>query len=349
MPATHVLDDTEKELVLFRYAITSYGADYPVDSLVQRLERDVVFLPAFQRKYVWTLKQASRFIESLLLGLPVPGVFLARDEPSGKLLIIDGHQRLRTLQYFYDGVFRGKEFALRGVQPRYEGGTYKSLEQEDQLRLDDSIIHATIIRQDEPSDDQSSVYHIFERLNTGGTLLRPQEIRACIYHGPFNDLLFELNDKPAWRKVYGPPSIRLKDQELILRFFAFYFFSDSYHRPMNDFLNRFMGSNRFLDRISRDDLCNAFLPTIELIDDVFGSDAFRPERSLNAAVYDSVMVGMTRRLERGLVNEIQSLVTAYERLLDDQEYVASVKTGTADESNVNSRLEKATAAFSEVI
>ncbi len=78
---------------------------------------------------------------------------------------------------------------------RYEGKTYKTLENEDQLRLNDSIIHATIIRQDEPSDDQSSVYHIFERLNTGGTLLHPQEIRACIFHGPFNDLLAGLNEK----------------------------------------------------------------------------------------------------------------------------------------------------------
>lgn len=76
MPETKVLDDTESELIAFRYSITSYGADYPVDSLVQRLDKEVVFVPEFQRKYVWTLKQASKFTESLLLGLPVPGVFL---------------------------------------------------------------------------------------------------------------------------------------------------------------------------------------------------------------------------------------------------------------------------------
>lgn len=110
MAETCVIDNTEWEIIPFRYAITSYGADYPVDSLVQRLEKDVLFVPFFQRKFVWTLKQASRFIESLLLGLPVPGVFLARDESSAKLFIIDGQQRLRTLQYFYNGVFRGKEF-----------------------------------------------------------------------------------------------------------------------------------------------------------------------------------------------------------------------------------------------
>jgi len=139
MPETRVVDEAEGELIPFRYAITSYGADYPVDSLVQRLDRDVIFVPEFQRKYVWTLKQASRFIESLLLGLPVPGVFFAKESDSGKLLIIDGQQRLRSLQYFYSGLFKGKEFRLTDVQPRYEGKTYKTLDGEDQLRLNDSV------------------------------------------------------------------------------------------------------------------------------------------------------------------------------------------------------------------
>jgi hypothetical protein len=349
MRETYVIDVTEQEIIPFRYSITSYGADYPVDSLVQRLEREVVFVRAFQRKFVWTIIQASRFIESLLLGLPVPGVFLARDEPSAKLFIIDGQQRLRSLQYFYSGVFRGKEFALRGVQARYEGKTYKKLETEDQLRLNDSIIHATIIRQDQPSDDQSSVYHIFERLNTGGTLLHPQEIRACIYHGPFNDFINEINDSVSWRNIYGPPSNRLKDQELILRFFALYFTGDNYSRPLKAFLNTFMGSNRFLQRYSIDSLSKAFHPTIELIDNVFSSGAFRPERALNAAVYDSVMVGLSRRLEKGRIENPDSLKKAYERLLADNEYTSSTKGPTADEIMVRTRINKATEAFSEVI
>ncbi|MFX0200777.1 MAG: DUF262 domain-containing protein [Candidatus Hodarchaeota archaeon] len=349
MAVTRVRDDTEQETIPFRYAITSYGADYPVDSLIARLEKDVVFVPFFQRKFVWTLKQASRFIESLLLGLPVPGVFLARDEPSAKLFIIDGQQRLRSLQYFYNGVFLGKEFALRGVQERYEGKTYKSLEQEDLIRLNDSIIHATIVRQDEPSDDQSSVYHIFERLNTGGTLLHPQEIRACIFHGPFNEFLSELNDIEAWRNVYGLPNKRLKDQELILRFLALKFSKESYSRPMKEFLNKFMGSNRYLKHISQDKLKKAFVPTIELINSVFANRAFRPERALNAAVFDSVMVGLSRRLARGKIKKPNSFKKAYEKLLGDADYMASVKTSTSDETILQRRIQKATSAFSEVI
>ncbi|MBI5604277.1 MAG: DUF262 domain-containing protein [Deltaproteobacteria bacterium] len=348
MQETKVQDETENELMPFRYAILSYGADYPVDSLVHRLEREVIFVPEFQRKYVWSLKQASRFIESLLLGLPVPGVFFAKEADTGKLLIIDGQQRLRTLQYFYDGLFMGKEFALKDVQVRYEGLSFKKLGIEDQLRLNDSVIHATIIKQEEPSDDQSSVYHIFERLNTGGTLLQPQEIRACIFHGPFAELLKEFNDCPDWRTIYGPPSKRLKDQELILRFLALFFDKKKYSRPMKEFLNTFMGSNKMLQKVSRKSLTEAFLPTVRLIAATLSQRAFRPERALNAAVLDSVMVGIARRLQRSSIKDEKKIIPVYESLLGAKEYMSAVRAGTSDEPNVTLRIDKAVKAFAEL-
>jgi len=348
MAKKNVFDDTEDEPLPFRYAITSYGADYPVDSLVQRLEKDVVFVPEFQRKYVWRLPQASKFIESLLLGLPVPGVFLAKEEDTGKLLIIDGQQRLRTLQYFYKGIFEGKEFVLKDITSRFEGKTYLSLDHEDQLRLNDAVIHATIVRQDQPSEDQSSIYHIFERLNTGGTLLQPQEIRACIYYGEFANLLEELNNTPEWRKIYGSPSKRLKDQELILRFFALYFHLAKYSRPMIGFLNSFMGFNRKLKHHDSQSLKSAFIPTIQFIHKALGDRAFRPERSLNAAVYDSIMVGTAKRLSKKSIDDAKAYLKAYENLLANTEYLSAITTATADESNVILRINKAVDIFSGI-
>jgi Protein of unknown function DUF262 len=101
-----LFDDEDAEVATpFKYSITAYGADYPVDGLVKRVESGDIFIPSFQRGYVWSLTRASRFVESLLLGLPVPGIFLSKDEPSQKLLVIDGQQRLRTLQFFYQGLF----------------------------------------------------------------------------------------------------------------------------------------------------------------------------------------------------------------------------------------------------
>lgn len=120
------LNGEEDEVINFTYQITSYGADYPVDGIVRRLRDKSILIPEFQRNYVWTLKQASRFIESLLLGLPVPGIFLSKEQESQKLLVVDGQQRLKTLLFFYDGIFNGKEFLLKGVQDRFDNVTYKT-------------------------------------------------------------------------------------------------------------------------------------------------------------------------------------------------------------------------------
>jgi hypothetical protein len=295
----------EDVVIPFKYSITSYGADYPVDSLVKRMQNKDILIPTFQRGYVWTWKQASRFVESLLLGLPVPGIFLSKEflskeDESGKLLVIDGQQRLRSLEWFYEGIFKktDHEFALRGVQSEFSGLTYKSLKDHDRRRLNDAILHATIVKQDVPSEDKSSIYHIFERLNTGGTRLHPQEIRACIYHGAFNDLLHEMNAFPSWRLIFGKPHTRMRDQELILRFLALYFYFGSYERPMSDFLNKYMGKNRELAYQPDNQIKETFQKTIDVISEAIGREAFRPKATFNAAVFDSVMVGVARRLNK---------------------------------------------------
>ena len=97
-----MIDDfMEEEEDVFRYSITSYGVDYTVDRIVDRLNKGAILIPEFQRKYVWSLKDASRFIESLILGLPVPGVFFSQEKGTNKMLVIDGQQRLKSLQFFY--------------------------------------------------------------------------------------------------------------------------------------------------------------------------------------------------------------------------------------------------------
>ena len=345
---TEVMDESTEESIPYRYTVTSYGADYPVDSIVGRLERKVIYVPPFQRGYIWPLAKASRFIESLLLGLPVPGIFLSRDPDSSRMLIIDGQQRLKTLQYFYEGIFQGREFKLHNVEERYEGRTYRTLEPDDRQVLDDSIIHATIVKQDEPSDDQSSIFHVFERLNTGSMLLQPQEIRACIFYGPFNKLLDELNNCEVWRDIYGKPSPRLKDQELLLRFFALFFKLSSYERPMKEFLNKFMGANKYLKKYDRETLTATFDETIGIVGQVLGNRAFRPERVLNAAVFDSVMVGLATRISKSTVKHKCDLKASYRELMVNEEYMNVCKTATSDKKNVLRRVSLATQAFDHI-
>src|SRR4051794_22550132 len=98
-------DETEQDETVapIQYNISSYGAAYDVEGLVKRLGRNDILVPTFQRNYIWNIREASRFIESLLLGLPVPGIFLVREQLTNKLLVIDGQQRLKTLQFFFDG------------------------------------------------------------------------------------------------------------------------------------------------------------------------------------------------------------------------------------------------------
>lgn len=348
---SEIFEEEAEKPIPFKYSITSYGADYPVDGLVKRVNSQSVLIPEFQRGYVWSLKQASRFVESLLLGLPVPGIFLAKERDSGKLLVIDGQQRLRTLQFFYDGIFSstGKEFALVDVQERYEKKTYKTLHEDDRLRLDDSILHATVVQQEEPSDDESSIYHIFERLNTGGTRLAPQEIRACIFHGEFNALLRDLNEFDKWRAVYSEqPNKRMRDQELILRFFAMFYRGDEYSAPMTEFLNDFMGANRHLQKHSGEELANLFTSTIALLSTSLGKQAFRPQTSINAAVFDSVSYGLAKRLSSGPVKDTNAVLTAYKDLLGNKEYVSATEKATAREDNVQQRLKLAREAFDKI-
>lgn len=334
-----VIDDSINDVVEFRYAITSYGADYDVNSIVKRVNKGTIIVPPFQRKYVWNLSQASKFIESLILGLPVPGIFLSKEKDSAKYLIVDGQQRIQTLQKFYDGIFNGKEFALTGVQKDLESKTYKTLSIDDQTRLDDSIIRATIIKQDTANDNDSS-YTIFERLNNiSRTPLRPQEIRACIFYGAFNEYLSKCTENDSWRLIYGKPNTRMKEEELILRFFALYYEHPKYQKPLKTFLNSFISRNRDFGIHEENKLNNLFIPTVEFIADSLGKDAFRPDRALNAAVFDSVMIATANYVIEESDNlDKEKYKKSYYKLLENEEFKAHITRGTSDENSVSKRI-----------
>jgi hypothetical protein len=344
-------DEDTEEYYPVEYSISSYGADYPVDGLVKRIEAESIYIPRFQRGYVWNLYRASRFIESLLLGLPVPAIFLSREEETQKLLVIDGQQRLRTLQYFYKGIFEPADrvFKLRGVQERFDGCTYNGLRIEDRRRLDDSILHAIIVKQEKPlGEDPSSIYHIFERLNTGGVLLQPQEIRTCIFHGGFVRLLNELNENQHWRAIFGNPSSRMRDRELILRFFALLHRAGDYSKPMKEFLNHFMEDHKNPPPEFEAMLKEKFDRTVATIHAGIGGKALKPQRAVNAALADAVMVGVARRLDRPGVPDLAQLKARYDQLLANPSFVAAISASTTADASVANRLRLATEAFSDV-
>ena len=338
----------DETVAVKQYTITGYGADFDVEGIVRRLQRGDIEIPKFQRAFVWSPKRSSRFIESLLMGLPVPGIFLYRDKGSQKLRVIDGQQRLMSLQFYFEGKFKDSnhEFTLKSLDSRFNGLAYNDLPDEDRRRLNDSIIHASIIQQEAPDDNGSSQYSIFERLNTTSTPLSPQEIRTAIYGGQFNKLILALNEFGAWRTLFGKRSTRKRDEELILRFMALYYRYDQYQPPMKGFLNQFMCDNRDLEEYAESEIRSLFQDTVNIILEKLGDKAFKPERALNAALLDSLMVGIARRHDKGPINT--EIKQEYNCLLRNDEFRDSIYARTAHLDNVRRRIQLATEAFVSV-
>ena len=179
------------------YNINSWGADLSFRELISMYDEDELLKPELQRKYVWEKPEASRFIESILLGLPVPSIFLANTKDEKKL-IIDGYQRIMTIFDYVNGIWTkdGKVFKLSNtekINERWRGKAFGELSKTDQRRIRSTTIHAIVFEQRSPEDNDTSLYQVFERINTGGRALMPQEIRNCVNQGMFNDLIFELN------------------------------------------------------------------------------------------------------------------------------------------------------------
>ncbi|MDQ0726051.1 DUF262 domain-containing protein [Microbacterium sp. W4I20] len=340
-------------------AVTYQGTDFDAEGLVRRLDRkdivipsfghgdDEVELASFQRSFVWTRPQMDRFIESLLLGFPVPGIMLVQQSDK-RYLVLDGQQRLRTLQAFYNGIHRQREFALENVAEEFRGLTYKTLLPAQKRVLDNSFIQATIVKTDGTAESRESVYQIFERLNSGGTQLTPHEIRIALYPGQFVDFLGELNGIDSWRNIYGSVSPRVRDHELLLRVVALYVSSEEYFRPLKRFLNTFLGRHRTLDKLSADDIRHHFTKAINALDEAGARDYLRPPRArLNVATFDAVMVGAMRRVAASGVITAQEVEAALDLLREDAEFADATSTQTDTEENVRNRLRIATAAFAK--
>ena len=167
-PDIHDGTETDDIEEVVSYRISSYGVDFDVEGLVRRINEEDIFVPDFQRGFVWTQKEASQFIESLLLGLPVPGIFLTLETDTEKMMVVDGQQRLKTLQYFYAGEFRenGRPFALQGVDAAFEGKTMRRLAGTGPAPAQQfALSRYASTRQLFPEEGLSSVFHIFQRLN----------------------------------------------------------------------------------------------------------------------------------------------------------------------------------------
>ncbi len=263
----------DEEAQIDEYDITASPNDFNVLTLFSFIESGAVRIPGFQRNFVWDRVRASKLIESLIIGIPVPQLFLY-EQARNKFLVIDGQQRLMTVYYFLKRRFprREKRVELRTIfdtngsipenvladdeyfedfklqlstnlpnaKNRFNGFNYATLG-DYKTQLDLRPIRNIVVKQNSPTDDDSSIYEVFNRLNTGGVNLRPQEIRTSMYHSSFYDMLYRVNQDKRWRSILQDeePDIHMKDIEILLRGLAMLIEGDKYSPSLVRFLNQF--------------------------------------------------------------------------------------------------------------
>ena len=367
--------DDGDDLDVEEYDITVSPNDFNVTTLYNFVDSGAVHVPGFQRNFVWDLRRASRLIESLILGLPVPQLFLYQQQRN-KFLVIDGQQRLMSIYYFVKRRFPRKDrrvelraiFESKGTIPeevleddkyfqpfglqlpdklpdrpnKLKGLNYSTLG-DHRIQFDLRPIRNIVVKQNMPSDDDSSIYEIFNRLNSGGITLGPQEIRTSMYHSDFYDLLYEINKKGPWRKLLArpEPDLHMKDIEILLRGFAVLIEGANYAPSMVKFLNQFsnkckkqtLEQNKYLDN-----LFNSFLEACANLSE----DAFIRNGRFNLALYEAVFTAVCEKAfsERCLVTGFLD-VDQLRNLEADQDFGEASRVSTTDTSSVRTRLNRA--------
>ncbi len=343
-----VEDEGPEDEGYHEYSLTSYPSDFTLAVLYDQWKSKEIIVPDYQRGYVWRIEQASKLIESFLVGLPIPQVFLYVDDDH-KLLVIDGQQRITSIAYFFDGFFGGEDagtrkvFRLSGLSDKspFEGKTFDDLDASTQRKLKGAPLRAINIRQLKPESDNSSVYQIFERLNTGGTPLKSQEIRNAVYRGAFNELLKDFNRIPEWRKLLGKkiPDKHMRDVELLLRVFALTYYRSRFDGKMKDFLSSCMYMNRDAKSSPVDDFSKAFRVTVKQLATKLPSDPFRRRGPINSAMLEAVFCACLSNQDK---TQSAPLDVGYKKLLGDATFLDAISQATNSVERVQARFERAT-------
>ena len=319
---------------------------------------------------------ASKLIESLLLGIPVPQIFLYETDRN-QFLVIDGQQRLMSIYYFIKQRFprKDKRAELRSIfdeqgkipddilhddryfenfrlklpqisnnQNQFKGLSYATLGNY-KTQFDMRVIRNVIIKQNAPQGDDSAMYEVFNRLNTGGINLKPQEIRTSMYHSPFYEMLNKANSRPEWRRLLAnqEQDIHMKDVEILLRAFAMLVDGDNYAPSMIKFLNQFSRKckNQTPEQIKfLSDLMDSFLNACtNLPENAFFN---KKSRRFHIALFEAAFTATCRNAlqERRMLNGIVDNARL-QALENDPTFLDALKEGTTQTKNVKIRIERA--------
>jgi hypothetical protein len=360
-------ENEELELTDYKRTVFTDQGDPEVESLYGKYKRGkLVVQPDFQRYFVWDINKASRLIESALLDIPLPVIYISQ-EKDGKEYVIDGQQRLTSFFSFIDGVFHdGKEFKLKGLKvfKEFNNKKFDQLPEEIQDKIRYCKIRTITFRKE---SDPNLKFEIFERLNTGSVALNDQELRNCIYRGSYNDLLKELATYSDFRYLLGlkRPDKRMKDVELVLRFSAFFHQTYlNYKPPMKQFLNKEMEDNQFIAEDKKNYLVNAFKNSVQIIKSLFGQHAFKrfykgneknpngywEPKKFNASLYDILMYSFAKEDKNRVYQHLDKIREALIYLMtEDQEFIDSIELSTSSVRAVTTRFDKWRLVLKDII
>jgi hypothetical protein len=355
------LEEEIEEITSIKRKVYADQGDPEIDSLYRKYkDGDLVIQPDFQRQFVWDAAKSSRLIESALLDIPLPVIYLS-EEKDGKEYVIDGQQRLTAFFSFIDGKFPdGRDFKLTGLKVFGELNrktfiNLKEIDKKLQSKIRYCKIRTITFRED---SEQDLKFEIFERLNTGAVSLNDQELRNCIYRGRYNELLKELSKDSDFMYLLGlrKPDRRMKDIELVLRFAAFYHFTYlNYKPPMKNFLNNDMEKYQNISESETTKLKNAFKNTVVIIRSLLDNHAFKrfhkgddknpngywESRKFNASLYDILMGSFAKEDKNKVYQNLDSTREALIYLMtSDQEFIDAIELSTSSVQAVTKRFDK---------
>jgi uncharacterized protein with ParB-like and HNH nuclease domain len=369
--------DEGNDISFSEYDISASPNDFNIGTLFDFINSGIVKIPGFQRNYVWDIKRASKLIESIIIGIPIPQIFLF-EEGRNRFVVIDGQQRYMTIYYFKRKRFpkEDKRFELRQIFDRHAGipdailndndyfvdfnlhladpkpgrknkynkSNYYTLDENDITTFDLRTIRNIIIKQNAPDDGNSIAFEIFNRLNSGGVNLKPQEIRTSLFHSSFYDSLYALNLNEKWREMTPQlePDLHMKDIEILLRGFAMLIMKQEYSPSMTQFLNRFSMKARKFPQENIDYLNQLFS---KFVTHCVGLDKklfFNKSGRFNISVYESIFYAVCKdAFDETSLNIRNITLQSVEKLKSDPGFVDSTQSNTASNSNVTKRLDLA--------
>lgn len=316
--------------------------DFSVYTIYDHLKSEHIFIPQFQRSYVWNRGQASRLIESLVIQCPIPVLYFDQSADS-KFSVIDGNQRLTSIRLYMDD-----EFELKGLTayPELEGLFWSDLDPRIQRHIMNRTMRCVAIL---PGTHPQIKFDVFERLNTGSVQLTAQELRHGIYHGALIDLVEKLSKNETWKEITRiKQDKRMKRAELVLRFLALSHDLDNYEKPLSGFLNSFAESNQNASSNELASYEQDFISAVDKMKVLYGNLSFRPfdinykaQNAINAALFDAQMVAV-HQLKPDVSNfnarMRESLWMRTAELFEDPEFRKTIGSGTSAKSSVIRRI-----------